>query len=255
MTHRDAHESTESETPSVQKSVQFRIEMDPNLSKWVDMAAEIDASERPSMVSRRIEELTAEFAGAWSVRVFRSLYNQLSSEYSLLKNTYRDSVIDSPQLAWRARNLLEICVWCRYCCKSSSNARRFYEDAGRDAIGIVDVFTEWGATTGREKDWMESLQSQRQAISRDVASAGVASLSGRYKEVREAAKEVGMKEQFRVGFRMLSKFAHPTAMQILGKATPKNISVQKDTFLSWGCLFFIGGFVELEMRLQNARPE
>jgi hypothetical protein len=45
---------------------------------------------------------------------------------------------------------------------------------------------------------------------------------------------------------MLSKFAHPTAMQILGNADVEKQSLQRDTFHALGCCFFVGAFNALE---------
>jgi hypothetical protein len=44
--------------------------------------------------------------------------------------------------------------------------------------------------------------------------------------------------------RLLSKFAHPTAMLILGNSEVRN--AQKDLVFANGCLFFVGAFVALE---------
>ncbi len=63
-----------------------------------------------------------------------------------------------------------------------------------------------------------------------------------------------MENHFRVSFKMLSKFAHPTAMQIL--STPdvaKNI-LQRDYFFSHGCIFFTGAFGALEAQLLSSFP-
>jgi hypothetical protein len=48
---------------------------------------------------------------------------------------------------------------------------------------------------------------------------------------------------------MLSKFAHPTAMQILAAPDEVKVSVQEDLFFSQGCLFFTGAFEALEGEL------
>jgi hypothetical protein len=48
---------------------------------------------------------------------------------------------------------------------------------------------------------------------------------------------------------MLSKFAHPTAMQILAPPDEVKAVLQKDCFFSQGCLFFSGAFQALEGQL------
>lgn len=47
----------------------------------------------------------------------------------------------------RARNLLELSVWSLYCAKDRTHARRLYEDAGRDVLGIYSAFEKWGTAT------------------------------------------------------------------------------------------------------------
>jgi hypothetical protein len=37
--------------------------------------------------------------------------------------------------AWTARNILELHAWTGFCLESEENAKRFFEDSARDAIG------------------------------------------------------------------------------------------------------------------------
>jgi hypothetical protein len=40
------------------------------------------------------------------------------------------------QIAWYARNLLELQIWIEFCCRDRLNAEEFYEDAIRDLIDL-----------------------------------------------------------------------------------------------------------------------
>src|SRR5258708_29492264 len=60
-------------------------------------------------------------------------------------------------VAWRARNLLELSVWSTYSAKNGDNARRVYEDAGRDVRGVYDAFIKWGTATAQAADWLDPL--------------------------------------------------------------------------------------------------
>ena len=71
--------------------------------------------------------------------------------------------------------------------------------------------------------------------------------------VSEAAKEVRMGEHFALSNKMLSKFAHPTAMQVLAPPDNAKTTMQKDVFFSQGCLFFLGAFNALEGQIAPAR--
>ena len=111
--------------------------MDPEFSRLVDAAADISTSGRWAAVNARIEYLAANpgVDNGWYVQVLGSLCFQMFSEYLLMKRSYEEERdADSSLLAWRARNLLELSVWSIYCSKSRENARRIYEDAGRDTL-------------------------------------------------------------------------------------------------------------------------
>jgi hypothetical protein len=225
--------------------------MDPEFSRLVDEAANISASGRWAAVNERIKHLAAS-PGAdndWWVQLFGSLCFQICSEYLCLKRAHEAKRDEASLLAWRARNLLELSVWCLYCSKSKENARRLYEDAGRDVLGLFGAFTKWGAATAQGPDWLGLFAGAKQNLSQRAASDGIASLDGPYKQVSDAAKEAGIGEHFSLSYRMLSKFAHPTAMRILAPPDEANAALQKDCFFSQGCLFFTGAFVAVEDQL------
>ncbi len=189
--------------------------MDPGYSKLIDFAANIAPSGRWEAVNKRIEQLAADPGkdNTWWVRLFACLCHQVFSEYLLLKRAYQEEARNSAVLlAWRARNLLELSIWCLYCAKSKENARRFYEDAGRDALGIFNAFTEWGTKKGNDPEWIDHITGGKQDLSQRAAADGIDSLDGPYKRVRDAAKECGLGDHFSIGYVMFSTFAHPTAM-------------------------------------------
>jgi Family of unknown function (DUF5677) len=133
-------------------------------------------------------------------------------------------------VAWRARNLLELSVWCLFCSKSKENARRLYEDAARDILGLFSAFTKSGTATAQDPEWLDLFTGAKKGLSQRATSDGIASLDGAYKQVSEAAKEAGIGEHFSLSYRMLSKFAHPTAMRIL--ASPDEVPAEPCGVLS-----------------------
>ena len=226
--------------------------MKPEFSRFVDDAANIGTSGRWDTVNAAIERLAANpgVDNAWYVQVLGALCFKVFSEYTLLKNAYAEKQEgDASLLAWRARNLLELSVWSIYFSKSRENARRLYEDAGRDVLGVFRAFETWGKETAQCTDWLQQFTSAKRDLSERAAVDGIESLDGSYKPVHEAAKECGMGDHFRLDFRMLSKFAHPTAMQILSPRDEAKSILQRDYFFSQGCLFFTGAFVALERLL------
>ena len=227
--------------------------MDAEFARLVEEAKNIASSGRWAAVNERIERLCANpgVDNDWWVQLFASLCSHVFSEYLSLKRAYEDKQNDDPALlAWRARNLLELSVWSTYCAKTGDNARRVYEDAGRDVRELYDTFIKRGAATAQAADWLDPLVTAKQALSERARLVdGIESLEGRYKQVGAAAEECGIGEQFRLSYKMLSKCAHPSAMQILFPPDEARAALQKDCFFSQGCLFFTGAFVAVEGQL------
>ncbi len=227
--------------------------MDPEFSRLINLAADIAPSGKWEAVNTRIEELAANPGpgNAWYVQALAGLCSHAFSEYLWLKKAYErnDPADDASLLAWRARNLLELCVWSIYCTRSIENARRFYEDAGRDVLGVFNAFTKWGSKTGQDTDWIDPLEAAKQGLKSRAGAEGIASLEGSYTWVSNAAKECGFGDMISVDYKLLSKFAHPTAMRILGAPDDAKNALQRDVFFSKGCLFFTGAFEALERQL------
>ena len=183
---------------------------------------------------------------AWEVQLLGGLCFQVLSEYRHLRDAHTAKGADPSLLAWRARNLLELSVWSTYFARPRENARRLFEDTGRDAKDVLDVLAQWGEGAGLPVDWLSRIADGVSDLSRRAASEGIESLDDRYLRVEDAAGECGLKDKFKVLNKMLSKFAHPTAMQILGVADDEKQSLQRDTFYALGCCFFLGAFTALE---------
>lgn len=225
--------------------------MDAECSRLVEEAASISSSGRWTAVNESVERLSANpgVGNEWWVQLFGSLCSQIFSQYLFLKLNYEEKQDKTSLLAWRARNLLELSVWSIYCSQSRENARHLYEDAGRDVLGLFSAFTKWGTATAQDPEWLDLLTGAKQRLSQQAVSDGIASLDGPFTEVRDAAVDVGIGEHFRLSYRMLSKFAHPTAMQILGLPDEAKEAILNDMFFSQGCLFFTGAFQAVERQL------
>lgn len=225
--------------------------MDPEFSRLIDEAAKVATSGRWNAVNERIKQLSANPSkdNDWWVQLFGSLTFQVFSEYLSLKRSYEDKRSDASLLAWQARNLLELSVWCLYCSKSRANARRLYEDAGRDTLGLFSAFTKWGTATAQAPEWLDLFAGAKKDLAQRAAAEGIASLDESYKPVNEASRDAGIGDHFALSYRMLSKFAHPTALRILAPPDEAKAALQRDCFFSQGCLFFTGAFAALEGQL------
>jgi len=126
--------------------------MDPECSRLIDEAANIATSGRWAAINEKITRLAANpgVDNDWWVQLLGCLCFQVFSEYLSLKHAHEEKCDEASLLAWRARNLLELSVWCLYCSKSRENARRLYEDAGRDMLGLFSAFTKCGITTAQD---------------------------------------------------------------------------------------------------------
>ena len=223
--------------------------MNSEFSKLIDEAAQIAASGRWRAVNVALTRLAANpgLDNAWYVQVLGALCFKVFSEYLLLKSDYeRKQADNSSLLAWRARNLLELWVWCIYFSKRRENARRLYEDAGRDALELFNAIDTWGKANEQAADWFEPTANEKLSLSERATSEGIATLDGSYKSVHDAARDCGMESHFRLSFKLLSKFAHPTAMQLLAPPNKAKFQLQRDYFFSEGCMFFTGAFAVLE---------
>lgn len=175
----------------------------------------------------------------WHGQLFGSLCYQVFLEYRRLSQAYeRAEVRHASLLAWSSRNLLELSVWCQYFAKSGENARQLYEDAGRDAHDILQAFEKWGCEADFPADWREPITAGRDDLIRRAANEGSETLGEPYTRVAVAAEQCGIRRQFALHYKLLSKFSHPTALKILGGADDKAHAHQRECFFALGFLFF-----------------
>jgi hypothetical protein len=222
--------------------------------KPVTEAAGVAGSGRWAAINSQIKRLCANpgVGNAWRVEVLSSLCASVLYEYQSAKHAYEDPASEVALIAWRARNLLELSVWSIYCGKSEANIRTFYADGGRDVLGLLGAFEKWAkATEGDHGNAIAGRQAKKDLVAR-AAAEGVESLDGAYKLVSDAAKEVGMGANFALFNKLLSKFAHPTAMQVLAPPDDGKTKLQKEIFFSHACLFFNGAVSSLETQVDQA---
>ena len=151
----------------------------------------------------------------WWGQLLTGLCSRIFYEYLALKRANEQrNASNEALLAWRARNLLELSVWAHFCIKKD-DARRFFDDAGKDTNEIISAFEKWGKSMNSEPTWFEPARHARSELRERALGRGVSSIDGTYIKVSRAADEIGIKDHFDVSWKLLSKFAHPTAMTIL----------------------------------------
>jgi len=224
--------------------------MHNDFEQMVHLARQVSASGRWETLNEKVRAL-AHAPGLrphWWIQVMGGLLSKVFTEYLSLKQSFDDKGEPS-LLAWRARNLLELSIWSQYCSKTEEHAHRVYEDAGRDEIGIYEEFSKWGTATSKDQDFLDIFSEASKNLEQRAMKEGISSLDGKFKEVADAAKELGLWHHYKVSNRMLSKFAHPTALSILAVADQKTEQEQRELFFAFGCLFFVGAFNMIELQL------
>jgi hypothetical protein len=108
-------------------------------------------------------------------------------------------------VAWLTRNLLELMIWTLYCAKSEENAQQFLLDAGRDLTDTLRTLSKIVPDPTAPKAALKEIIEWANEV-------GVETLEERFTAVSKAAEEIGKAGAFRDVNKLLSKFAHPTAL-------------------------------------------
>jgi hypothetical protein len=118
-------------------------------------------------------------------------------------------------VAWLTRNLLELAVWTSHCAESEANSKEFVLDAARDVHDAMDLPDGMFSTT-------DSFQAERRAAIEKTQQDGFETLDERYRAVSKIAKELGKGLEFQNLNKLLSKFAHPTALSVINNHAAAN---------------------------------
>lgn len=119
-----------------------------------------------------------------------------------------------PYAAWNARNLLELSVRTKYFLASKDNAKRFHDDALRDAHGLLGAHEQLYDMTGKVNTLKDKTRTRLERVPRE--RLGVALLDSKYEKVINVAKKMGLKRWYDASNTYLSKYAHPTAFLVIG---------------------------------------
>ncbi len=123
---------------------------------------------------------------------------------------------DLAVVAWLARNLVELRVWVEYCAMSEDNALEFSDDAIRDLVALNRKIP------GLDDETRTRLEAAEAGLPRTKDSH-------KFKEARDAAAIASLGEFYNTNVKILSKYAHPTALSVmaaLGEASVKPLRAQ-----------------------------
>lgn len=214
-------------------------------------AEQIASSGRWLAINNSILEANRISPQNWRIEVFASLVAQLFSDYLELKAAFKADSSQISLLAWRARNLVETSVWLIYSAKDDNHARTFYEDAGRDGIDLIKAISNWGHSSGQSSEWLDIFPAAIERLNTSAKERNIDSLEGSYTQVRNAAHSINMEKEFNVCWKILSKFAHPTAYSIIN---PHANDDEKTLFIKefsyeCGCTYFLHAFDFAESKI------
>ena len=215
-----------------------------NTNRWDELEKKIVSAETNLFVNSRQQ------------KVFFELLCALRTEYDSLEYDYRENKYTSRSLlAWRARNILEINTWLRFCCEETQNAEEFFKWAGEDQLELEDRLEKWGEDTDQPPEWFEKIERVRKYILDQSEERGIPDLKSKYRSPSEVAKAFDHDKNFKIHNKILSKFAHPTPMYILSKEQGEGLPKRAFYFYSQGCLFFHDAVSRLEIFLEQEQQK
>jgi hypothetical protein len=189
----------------------------------------------------------------WHAQVLWTLAHSATAEYMSMKAAYDAPELDPCLVAWRARNLLELMVWSGYCMDKETNARRFYEDAGRDQKNLLSHTLKLGSASGGRAQWMQQVKRGMAELHQQAVAQGIDKLDECFLRVEDAADVVDkdLRKLFRYFNKELSKFVHPTALALISPRTDEQRRAFNHSFYSHGCAFYVGAFYAIEDALKK----
>ena len=159
------------------------------------------------------------------------------------------------KLAWAARNLLELYVWVTYCELSIAHAKRYRDDSVRDMIGVAgtiqNTIVDYHGARSNELD-----QATNALVKMAKCQFGVPEIKDDYKRVSDAAEELGIKKNFTHTNKLLSKYAHPTAIA-LNSTLPSSVTSDaeiRNMFISEGAEYAIKSLKTISNRVNCYFP-
>jgi len=145
----------------------------------------------------------------------------------------RDSHPSIPVVALLSRNILELRIWTEFCIKSEEDASTFHLDAIRDFDDMIKRVPSTDLTDYPEAAGLFKQFADARAELEQILDPG--ELDESYQKVRKAAEDIGQLAVFDPVFKVLSKFAHPTAMLIMmGQISEERYTLLQNALIRCG---------------------
>lgn len=121
--------------------------------------------------------------------------------------------------AWACRTLLELNAWTRFAVESKQNADALYAELLVDSHEILKSMEALVSQVGPEQlpTDVRELPRIRGALTHVAHTAGITDYERRHMSLREKMAFLGEDacREFDIGFRLLSKFVHPSGLSLL----------------------------------------
>lgn len=207
----------------------------------------IDSPRWERLETKIIEGSPETFSSSQQRTVFYTLFFALRTEYDALNHDYKENKYTSRSLlAWRARNLLELNMWARFCCEDDVNAKIFFEEAGKDQLELQEKLEQWGKETNQSPEWFDEREKNKQDIHDQAKKHGITKLNSKFYSLLNISKTIGHDKAYKIHNKILSKFAHPTAMLLFSIESEDKLPRTAYYLFSQGCLFFYDGIARIE---------
>src|ERR1035441_8256591 len=143
------------------------------------------------------------------------------------------------------RNLLELTVWVTYCVGSRDNAKRFYDDKARDVFDLLNHMKLFvGLAENPDITVANLIETTRDGLFHRLPAEGYEDIEESYQPVHHAAQEIGLGPCFKNMNKMLSKFAHPTAMMVFSFPDEDSRAQASVSFLALGTVLCVASMAE-----------
>ena len=221
--------------------------------EYVRLSESVVNSDRWSLLEEKIVSFEEdELLTPRQRKVLFTLFCALRTEYdAIIHDYYNNKYTSRSLLAWRARNLLEINTWCRFCCEDVKNADLLFKWAAEDQLELEAKMEKWAEATNHLATMSERIERVRQDVANQAEKHGVSDLAANYKSPLAAAETIGFEQDFKIHNKILSKFAHPTPMLLFSEELDDGMPKRAFYFFSQGCLFFYDAFFRLERLFVN----
>ncbi|MBL4830155.1 MAG: hypothetical protein JKY55_09775 [Aliivibrio sp.] len=215
-----------------------------DIDDLINEAVSVSTSSRHEDLNKKVVEFCqkASDENYWLEKVFSGLaYRNFHDFLKLKKLIAKNEDDDLPVIAYYSRNLLEVGIWTAFCFQSAENAHIFYSDVGRDGDDLLKKNLEMGIDK-------ESTITARAELKQNAAKQNVHDIEQRFTSVHKAAKEVGLEKLFLCANKQLSKFAHPTALQIISPRSGQEAQDLAKSFYTQASVQFCQSIYILEIR-------